>query len=131
MIRNALMFIAAAGGLIALFWSAWLVFAVADAITRGTEVGAGAFLLVYVALPAAVILMTLARMLGFAPWHSYGTALAVASGLLLVTQATWMFGLATRIAREPLLIALTVTAVVALLAVMNFRGRGLAARASH
>lgn len=122
MIRHVGMYLLTGMSIVALAWSAWLAVAVVGAVVAGTEAGNGLFLLIYVALPSLVLLMSLARLAGLrTPWSRSGAFLTALASAVALAQVVWMLGLAPRIAWDPLLVAIVATAAVGLLTVANLR----------
>lgn len=115
-------YVLSGAAVLALAYSAWLIAAVLAAIAAGGEAGNGVFVLVYAALPSAVALISSVRLLASdRPWVRLGTVVTTSTCLLALVQITWLIGLASRAAREPLFLALATTAVVIAAAVANLR----------
>ena len=100
------------GAFAASIWAAWLAYAIGRALPYG-DAGNGIFLLLFVALPLALIFGSVLRFVALMSLGRLGWAFAAAAALLLVSQAAWLLRIAPRTASETVVVALVATSVTA------------------
>ncbi len=119
-------------GVLALAYTGWLSFALLSALAQAgagdiLDIGPGVVMLVYVALPATIVALSLRYLLASRPSRRAGIVVTALGFVLAVIQLGWLLDLGLRVGKEPWPFAIGASIAVIGVTVATWRARERAA----